>query len=462
MQARLSKEIVMPYDGQQAGKRGHYDIIRNPDVTAFLQNCQYLRAPSEDVIHEMAAFYLDAPGSNELPKLVVASDASAYAEPVTRDFPSTQVGYVKLSLMAFDMNDYNGLVQPGSLFVEPFKAAQIHNAARGVSFTLPGSNVRYQGLHVQDGFRLALYEQLSDDRTKVHPHAGSIRDMLYVLQHGNVHIDKCPACGEHADFQFKPGQDKDKCSNPVCAADVYVTDALRIHEQISDHGDNTSAITRFMNAVEHLQLAAVVKTMADNNLDALCGTAIMLDGPLALFGQPAKYHASIQEFYCGIFEKCLTKGKTPPLVIGLQKTGMVMEHARSLARHLRSGTYCPITDQYRAKFINGIAPQTENFGHETYYGQDFIYKTDSGRVFDVCLAYPFPDKKQRSDFAAKKADVANYVPWLARAFALIRHLEFDLYENAVVPVALAHRHASISLQPGGKLLDMLTQKHLSA
>jgi hypothetical protein len=36
----------------------------------------------------------------------------------------------------------------------------------------------------------------------------------------------------------------------------------------------------------------------------------------------------------------------------------------------------------------------------------------------------------------------------------------DLYDNALVPVALAHRHASISLVPGGKVLDLLVRSGL--
>jgi len=219
-------------------------------------------------------------------------------------------------------------------------------------------------------------------------------------------------------------------------------------------------MTRFMNATEHLLLANLVKELADSDMEGLSKCAVMIDGPLALFGQPAKYHASLQRFYNDIFERCKTVGRTPPLILGLQKDGQVMEHARSLAPFLKNGTYRPITDDYRANFINGISPLTENFGHETYYGQDFIYKTDSGRIFDVCLAYPFVDKQNRRDFAKMKAEVAHYEPWIARAFALIRHLESDLYENATVPTVLAHRHASISLKPGGTLLDLLTKQYL--
>ena len=33
----------------------------------------------------------------------------------------------------------------------------------------------------------------------------------------------------------------------------------------------------------------------------------------------------------------------------------------------------------------------------------------------------------------------------------------DLYEGAVVPIALAQKYTAISLQPGGKILDVLAQ-----
>lgn len=447
----------MPYDGQQASKRGHIDIVRNKDVQKFLASCSYLRKPSADAAMSIAELYQDAPVCETLPEMVIASDGSAYSDRIDKDFPSTQVGYVKTSFMAFDMQDYDGLAEPGSPFVDPFKAAALHNKARPVAFVLPGSNVSYNNLRPQDGFRLAVYEQLSDQRTMVQENFG-VKEMLYHLEGGQIQVKACPACGAEGPHIFKKGEDVSRCAS--CKADVYVTDVLRIHEQISDHGDNSSAMTRFMNAAEHLQVATIVKAMSEGSFALLCNTAVMFDGPLALFGQPAKFHASLQAFYNRVFQKCIAADRTPPIIMGLQKDGMVMEHARSLSPHLKSGTYCAVTDEYRAEFINGIAPLTDNFGHETYYGQDFIYKTDRGRIFDVCLAYPFADKQNRKEFSQQKAEAAHYSHWLGRALKLIRHLEFDLYENSVVPVALAHRHASISLSPGGTLLDVLSKRHL--
>ena len=133
----------MPYEGQQASKRGHIDIIRNKDVEAFLDSCEYLRKPGAEVAESIAKLYQQAPECEQLPAMVIASDGSAYSDCLDQSFPSTQVGYVKTSFMAFDMQDYNGLSTPHNPFVDPYKAAALHNKARAVAFTLPGSNIRY-------------------------------------------------------------------------------------------------------------------------------------------------------------------------------------------------------------------------------------------------------------------------------------------------------------------------------
>lgn len=451
----------MPYDGQQASKGGHSDIIRNPQVQEFLGNCAYMRQPNAAEGEAIGATFHQAPNTDELPALVIASDASPFSDPISRQFPSTQVGYVNVSLIAFDMGDFNGLQPKGSRFVDPHLVAEFHRKAKKVSFVLPGANVRYAGASsVQNGFRLAVYEQLSDDRTKIDKNGCTLADTLLAIEAGKLVVEKCPNCGTVRDIPFSEHEKVIAC--PDCSENVYLTDALRIHEQMSDFGDNTAAITRFMNAAEHLQICTLLKTMSENSLEALSRSAVMVDGPLALFGQPAKFHASLQSFYNKLFDKCRSQGLPPPLIMGLQKEGQVMEHARSLAPYLKPGTFNVISDEYRATYINGVQPQNENFGHETYYGQDFIYKTDAGQIFDVCLAYPIANKRDRATFGKRKAEIALYEPWLARAFALIRHLEFDLYESAVVPVALAHRHASISLKPGGAMLEVLTRKHLGS
>jgi hypothetical protein len=51
----------MPYDRQTAGKGGHSDFVRNPDVQAFLAECDYMRPPSDGEAEAMAATFVAAP-----------------------------------------------------------------------------------------------------------------------------------------------------------------------------------------------------------------------------------------------------------------------------------------------------------------------------------------------------------------------------------------------------------------
>lgn len=146
----------------------------------------------------------------------------------------------------------------------------------------------------------------------------------------------------------------------------------------------------------------------------------------------------------------------------MQKTGQVVDHVNLIDRFIPSNRLLAIEDSYRYKFIlTGRTPAAHTFGYETYYGQDFIFKTPSGKTFVFALPYPYASKDAPGlDFSREKIRLENY-PQLERALNLITHLESDLYQNAVVPIALAHRFTAISFQPGGRVLDLLMKNSMS-
>lgn len=451
----------MPYQNQQAGKGGHVDIVKNPDVAGFLSNCETVREPTDEEGAEIAQSFVDAPTHDSLPGKVVASDASPYVEPISGKFPSTQIGYIKLSFVLIDMADFNGLTSPQSRYVDPFKVAELHRNADAISFILPGSNIKYKGEPtVRDGFRLAVWEQMSDERTNFSgSQKYSAADTLLHICSGQVSVKRCPACGHQPDGEFVLTSVVPivKCGD--CDTPIYATDSLRLYEEVSDFGVNASPMTRFMNAIEHLAMAGLVRMLASQQPETLARMAFIVDGPLAIFGQPAWISKKLMAFYHGVQCSLSGKGLAPPVVLGLQKEGMAMEHARSVERFLRPGTFRMVDDSYRKSFISAGSSNSPNFGDETYYGQDFIFKTEKGQVFVGAVPYTFPNKQNKAEFASEKAKADNY-PEIGKAFDLIRHFEFDLYRSAVVPIALAHRHASISLVPGGKVLDLVSRHGL--
>lgn len=453
----------MPYNRETAGKGGHADFVRNPDVQGFLENCTYLREPSDEEAKDLASRFAPAPmgAPPNLPRYVVASDASKSDTPISDKLPSTQVGFLKVSHVLVDMEKYASLIDPVNRFVDPFKVADMHRAASPVTFTMPGSNIRYRGANnVKDGFRRALFDQLSVDRTE-NQSGHVLARMLVSLDHGALMLSTNPCCGARPGSTFDSAKLVQTCA--ACGSEVYATDFLRLHEGISDFGDNASAMTRMMNAIEHLMLAGFIFQVFEAQPQALANIAFVLDGPLGIFGEPAKLSQRLQALIYRVNTRLAEMGLQPMLVLGLQKTGGVMDHALLLERFLPDGVLRVVDDDYRNEYITGGDSPAANFGNETYYGQDFLFKTEAGRIFNFAIPYPFEDKTFGGGgkaFAKAKVELARYGTLIERACDLIRHFEMDLYDNSLVPVALAHRHASISLVPGGKVLDLLVRSGL--
>jgi hypothetical protein len=72
---------------------------------------------------------------------------------------------------------------------------------------------------------------------------------------------------------------------------------------------------------------------------------------------------------------------------------------------------------------------------------------------------PFDTKSDISFFKEEKSKLENYKN-IDMYLKLINEFECDLYEGAVVPVALARKHTVISLKPGSQVLDLLTKSKL--
>lgn len=463
MPPRLNKEVNVPYNRETAGKGGHSDFVRNPDVQRFLSKCEYLRPPSDEEAQAIASQFEQAPSSHppDLPNFVVASDASKSDAPINDKLPSTQLGFVKVSHVLVAMDRYAELIDPGTRFVDPFKTADLHRNAQPVTYVLPGSNIRYQNAStVKDGFRKAIFDQFSTNQREG---AGRmiLAEILLAISDNRVTIDRCSSCTRDIPpLFFTATTMRQQCS--ICGETVYATDWLRLHEGISDFGDNTSAMTRMMNAVEHLLLAAFILELRQTAPSSLSRIAFVIDGPLALFGEPAKLHKRLMILIHEANGWLAQNGFEPALIMGLQKTGTVMDHARLLERFLPNGVIRVVDDEYRQRYITGRDTPSVNFGNETYYGQDFLFKTERGRIFNFALPYPFANKGAGdSAFATIKSETHRYGTLIKRACDLIRHFELDLYDNAIVPIALAHRHASISLVPGGKVLDLITRAGLN-
>lgn len=462
----------MPYQGELASKVAHADIIRNPDVAAFLQNCEYLVPPSDAECEAVAARFALPPTTSEaLPSFVIAVDGSNYESSIDDRLPSTKIGYIKIGAVLIDLQQY-GALRVGK-YVDPFRVAELQNNNSALTFSVPSANIRWGNQPtVREGLRAWIDQQFYNPRTRFNADdpTTSLRSTLFYLASRRpgtlgtgdtqrLKIHRCPQCG-NGPVELQDIPDPQTCS--FCGAPVYPTDCLRLWEEVQEYQSNQIVISRLMLILEHLIPFHYIRYFFNKAPLLLSGMAFFVDGPLAIFGPAAWLHRSFMIFLAEVNRKLVRLNSAPLLMLGLQKTGQIVDHVNLIDRFVPVDRLFAIDDDYRYRYIlAGRDPAHNGFGFETYYGQDFIYKTPTGRTFVFALPYPYASKDEPGmNFIAEKVRWENY-PRLATAIALIHSLESDLYQNAVVPIALAHHYTAISLQPGGKVLDLLTRRALN-
>lgn len=461
----------MPYINEAASKASHFDIVKNPEVAAFLGGCEYLQPPSESEGLAMGARFVPPPSEDTagLPRQVIAVDGSYHETNLSERLPSTRMGYVKVGCVLIRMQDFQSLRVCEGQFVDPFRVAALQRNNDSLTFPLPSANLRLRGrASVRDSFRAAVDAHLYGDNTRYNPAdpSTSLRTTLFHLAAlrlgplatgdlARLRLHQCPSC-EKGPVEVRDVPGPQYC--PHCAEEVFPADCLRVWEDVNDFQANGESISRFMMIVEHLLPTHYIRNLWELSPRLLAGLAFFIDGPLAIFGNAAWLHASVLRYLDEVNRWLKQRSHETVLMLGLQKTGQLVDHMRLVNRYVLPDRMLLIDDDYRYRYVMGGRDAAANgFGSETYYGQDFIYKTRSGRYFVVCLPYPFREKFAPGlDFINAKTELKRYVD-LARTLALVRHFECDLYENSVIPIALAHRYNAISLVPGGRVLDLLTK-----
>lgn len=478
----------MPFKGEPSSKTIHNDIRNNPDIIRFLEQCPDIPKPEakniEKLIPKEDLEFFERCKSARMPKYILSLDGSNYESTIDKKYPSRRVGYVKISVVVLNMDHYSEISSTQkSKYVNPMEVARLQKDTDCLSFALPGSYVQFPGdLSPYETFRKTLLSNFLSEETKF---CGNyLLDSLFELSSkievnekntfaykgfkagidNNTNekyfiIEKCPTrtCNKEGIYKipFNPGVAK--C--PHCKNKIFATDILRVHEPFSNTGDNTSAFSRTRNVLEHIVLFHYIYNLWKENKEFLSEIGVILDGPLAIFGEGAKYHGALMKIYNEIVNDCENTGYTAPIIIGLIKTGRVVEHFSSIRNMLPNKVVFPIDDEYRYVFVNEQDDsEDKHFGVETYYGQDFLFKTAPNRQFAINVLYPLPNKT--GNFHKQKTALSSYNN-IESIVKIVMTFETDMYENGLTPIILAHKHASISLKPGGKMLDILSRNHFS-
>jgi hypothetical protein len=394
-----------------------------------------------------------APLAPERLAAALAIDGSYVVEQVRDGLPSVRYGFAQAAAAYVDLGVLES--QRAERFVDPYKIERAVNTAL-VSLDLPVSGAYTRaGVDIVRSWREAINELFRQKKIDVNRLDQPLLDLLFLL-HGapgkpaaTVPVN-CPTQDCNRDVPVPPtGSD---CS--VCGEHLFPTDVLRIHEEVGEEDTNQSALGRLMSVIELLVLVGLATLLWEQSRQrALPTTLFIVDGPLAVFGTPAKLRGRALDYFQAMGSTAPGKA---PYVCGIEKSGALVDYARQLARHgiLGPGDLLVCDEEIIARVVN--ANNARAYGKETYWGRKFVYRALDGRV--VVPTVP-PPTGAPYDANGGQAEPAAY-PTLPAILDVIDRTGSSMYVDGIIPVAAAHGKAAFPIGVGTDVLRLVATKRL--
>lgn len=447
----------MPYEGEFATYKPIQRLVESERVKKLLGSYE-VRSKAEQIESlQMLNPILIEPG-NWIPQRVIAIDGSHAEVNIKNGFPGAEASYVTIASVILDVEKMIELDQQRPVDPKKFKTLQ---DAESIDCALPGCNVISKGeKSAKDSLRKAIFEVFGSTSVFPENRGESLLDTYEsLLQYKPIteRSQKCPYedCPQDQDYTRGKGQYSCQCH---LARTLYSTDALRIYERMNPAGTNGAIFGEIMQVWETIWLVHILRSLeARKWLSSLRRLAIVLDGPLAVFGQPAWISQAIYKELCRINNLAKKVIGKDILIIGVEKTGAFVDHFEDLDRKengslgaFPSQSVGLLTDSYIKKNII-FSDSTRPYGDATYFGRKFFYKTKSGARIVASL----PFLKEEKDI--KGAEPSQF-PRLSDAIGLLERLVSSRYPNALVPLVSANAEAAIPLSLGNKVLESLAKE----
>jgi hypothetical protein len=383
----------------------------------------------------------------------LAIDGSYVVERIRDGLPSVLYGFAQTAAAFVDLNVME--TQRAEQFVDPYEIERAVNTAL-VTLDLPvaGAYTR-EGVDIATSWRESINHLFRIKKIEVNRLDESLLDLLFLI-HGRpgaaaktVPVN-CPTPDCNKDVPVAPeGRDCD-----ACGVWLFPTDVLRIHEEVGEEGANQSALGRLMSVVELLVLVGLATLLWEQSRHQLLPTTLFIvDGPLAMYGPPAKLRGRALNYFQ------LMDADTPglaPYICGLEKTGAMVDFGRQLARHdvLEPGQLMVCDEEILGRVTN--ASNARGYGKETYWGRKFIYRALDGRIVVPTV---MPSTGDPYDANGGKPDPRDY-PTLPAILDVIDRTGSSMYVDGIIPVAAAHGKAAFPIGVGTDVLRLVATQRL--
>ena len=239
---------------ERASKIAHMDIIKNPDVQAYVNQCVMPSAPDPHALKPFLTQLGDADTSQV--SAVVAVDGGFTETYVREEYPSASITFFTFGPLLFELADLRSIDQ--ERFIAPEDIARLKKIER-YTLVLPTKGIRRNDQpSLSATIRRSIHEFFTKER-------GGEGEKLITSFHWFLFrrwkrmpddtfeesIEHCPNHCGHGKIAFRHSDPIEKAC-PGCGQPVYLTDVFRLHERIDEEIGAGGIISYVITMLEQL------------------------------------------------------------------------------------------------------------------------------------------------------------------------------------------------------------------
>jgi len=430
-----------------AAKINHTHIINDPFIKDFISKCTLPKDSADIAESDTDSFEtLNSDIDNPI-KHILAVDGGYTTVEVKKNFPSAQFAFFQFGAVLFNVADLEGLSEKPYIFPEDMQ--KLHNLQR-FKLAIPIKNIVSNAeSSLKNSIRKTIYDFFMRERDRT-----SFMETLkwFIFEEYRDHPIDNYSLASNPNLDVGTGKFilNRKSINSDYTFDspdgtVYLTDVFRLHEVVDEEHGAGGLLGYLTRLIEQLILVHFMRFILKHQERLLNEFLFIADGPLSFSGQTANMNAPMRNLCNHLLQN------NNLFFVGLEKSGPFVEHAQEISSPptgypvLVGGKYILLSNNYIYKYVVPGDPSRMHYGITSYYSGKVIFHSRDGQIF--VLTVPVPGKD--SILNPQKEDYAN----LDVVLGNIQKLKCDMYDDAIVPVALANKLVSLANHPSKVLLE---------
>ena len=441
-----------PKPNEWAAKTNHTHIIQDDFVKKFLSACDLPPDNIDADTFSEITYTLDSNVKNPIKHLLAVDGGYTIAE-VKKQFPSSQIAFFQFGAVLFQVKDLEELSEKPFIFPEDMN--KLHNLQR-FKLALPIKNIKSKSQSsLKNSIRKVIYDFFMEKRDG--ESFMETLDWLIFEAYSDTPIDEyilgSDPNGDSGKVSLSRSAMKRDFTFEISGETIYLTDVFRLYEVVDEEQGAAGILGYVTRLIEQLILVHFIKSIYQLQPNLLNEFLFIADGPLSFSGQTANMHKPMRSLANYL------QTKRNLFLVGIEKSGAFVDHAQQIClanadkTFLKKGDFILLSNEYIYKYIVPGNSETMHYGSTAYYGGKVIFHSEDGQI--LVLTVPVPSRDVVLNPELSKFKNINEI------ILNMQKLRCAMYDDAVIPVALANKLVSLANHPSKVLLEKFAKAQMN-